>query len=178
MQGFVHVGSSSYANISFRSICILPFFHCRDSLHWPKSWNLDSTSKHGFKEFSKTGPNGTETTDPIIHRRPTEIILSEYTHSTTFGTLNKPVDIPFNIARPSTCALNVREDTRCDVARSVLFGESASVGQICSIADAVTLDPNNMPGTCCLDTTRTLENFGEQVSSSLRSFFHYSHQGP
>lgn len=74
---------------------------------------------------------------------------------------------------PRDCGLDVREDTRCDDARSILFGKSASVGQICSIAEAVTTNPDtglsellpdNMPGTCCLDNVETLQNFGEQVS--------------
>ena len=79
------------------------------------------------------------------------------------------------VSRPKLCGLDTREDSRCDDTRAVLFGSKTSVGQICSIAEAVTTNsdsgeyewlPENMPGSCCLDNVDTFEIFGERVSGA------------
>ena len=60
------------------------------------------------------------------------------------------------VKKPQVCALDVREDTRCDDARTLLFGNKTSVGQICSIADTVIehgkgQELQNIGGGLCLD---------------------------
>lgn len=102
-------------------------------------------------------------------------VLDNVTHRTTLeaGVDDFYFEHTVKVLRPKLCGLDTREDDRCDVARAVLFGKITSVGQICSIAEAVTTNPEtgeyerrpeNMPGSCCLDNVDTLESFGDRVS--------------
>ena len=139
-------------------------------MSWPTKWNLWKDPQHGWEVFSP----GTEESNALDHIGDDEsdFFSTDISFSTTFsGKLTEPFVHSVSIKKPKICSLDTREDSRCDNARSVLFGASASVGQICSIAEAVRpLDPavastpNNMPGTCCLDNIKTLKNFGERVS--------------
>ena len=134
-------------------------------------WNL-SQDEHGHIVFPN--PNGD---DAILHRPSTQSTDSSVTATKTFS-FGFALQHSFAVETPTVCGLDVREDTRCDDARSLLFGDSTSVGQICSIAEAVTTNPetalpellpDNMPGTCCLDNVGTLQNFGERVSHASLS---------
>lgn len=135
---------------------------------WPSQWNL-AQDKGGRIAFPNPGGD-----DALLHR---QLGASEISLVETSIQLQGNIDFKhsFNVEKPRECGLDVREDTRCDDARSLLFGKSTSVGQICSIAEAVTTDsdtrepklvPDNMPGTCCLDNVNTLENFGQRVSDA------------
>ena len=144
---------------------------------WPTQWNL-AQDKHGHIAFPN--PNGD---DAIVHDREKSSQETTYISSVTASAdLQGGITFQhsFSVNTPRQCGLDVREDTRCDDARSLLFGKSTSVGQICSIAEAVTTNPetalseflpNNMPGTCCLDNVGTLRNFGERVSHASLSIF-------
>ena len=131
----------------------------RTLIAWPEGWNL-VRNRHGLVEFPNPKPTGA-----IIHREGSlgTSFNSKAAIKTTFPNGYR-FEHEFDVDTPTDCGLDVREDTRCDDARTLLFGESTSVGQICSIADAVTVDPNNMPGICCLDGITTTRNFGERVS--------------
>ena len=147
--------------------------HCdRKTAKWPSQWNL-SQNRHGIKEFAP----GVETNNALSHRTGDS---AEVDQTIPFSlTLTSGSSYTFShavtISRPKLCGLDVRSDTRCDDARTALFGGSTSVGQICSVADAVlfvdpetgstTPQPDNMPGTCCLDNVKTTANFGESVST-------------
>lgn len=140
-------------------------------MKWPRKWNLLQDS-HGQIHFPNPNPEGA-----IAHRdsNPSSRYRSDVTISALY--FDYPLEYTLQINTPTECSLDVRNDTRCDDAKSLLFGESTSVGQICSIAEAVTTNPDtalpellpdNMPGTCCLDKTTTFENFGERVRNSYR----------
>ena len=143
----------------------------RDSIAWPEQWNL-VRDKHGHIVF----PN--PSTDALLIYK--ENGRKSYQSSVTASAVlqgGKVFEHSFNVETPRTCGLDVREDTRCDDTRSLLFGNSTSVGQICSVAEAVKNDPDtgevnpdNMPGFCCLDNVKTLQNFGERVSEKNQLF--------
>ena len=134
-------------------------------------------NRHGIVEFAP----GVEISAALVHNTTnsasTETTLTPDPWLLTDDAEGGP-EYSFShsvtISRPSVCGLNVQNDTRCDDARTTLFGASTSVGQICSVADAVlpvhpetntrTAKPENMPGTCCLDNVKTAANFGESVS--------------
>ena len=64
-------------------------------------------------------------------------------------------------------AWKYKEDVRCDTAMSLIFGDTASVGQICSVASAVSEEgADRMPGRCCLDTPKSVGNLATKVSAT------------
>ena len=147
----------------------------RSSLSWPRRWNLQQDQRHGTEAFAQNS----ERTDALKHINDDDTndgsSSEDITHSTALGTNTQDLFThTITISKPKICGLDIEEDPRCDTAKAVLFGESTSVGQICSIAEAVRpFDPDsgtyrsipeNMPGTCCLDNVKTLETFGERVS--------------
>lgn len=165
---------------NFSAISILTthaFFsmHCdRKTAKWPTQWNL-SKNRHGIKEFAP----GEETNNTLVHRddgsaNVTQAFPKDWTLSS--GSSSYTFSHTVDISRPKLCGLDVQNDTRCDDARATLFGASTSVGQICSVAGAVlfvdpetgskTPQPDNMPGTCCLDNVKSTANFGESVSTN------------
>ena len=140
---------------------------------WPTSWNLLQDPQHGTVTFPDPSPDGA-----LVHiDDPSSNITDTVVFNTTLSADGADFDFEHTVevSRPKLCGLDTREDGRCDVVRAVLFGNSTSVGQICSIAEAVTTNPDtgeyerlpeNMPGSCCLDNVDTLENFGERVSGA------------
>lgn len=124
-------------------------------MEWPENWDL-TTDRHGHRTFS-------DPSMPFFVHKKNIADPKRYITVKAHGIFEHEfeVDLPQDF-----CGLEVYADNRCDDARRVLFGDSTSVGQICSIADAVAENgPDNMPGTCCLDNVKTLENFGEKVSA-------------
>ena len=105
--------------------------------------------------------------NPTIEDTGMEPITIAFSSNLTLAL--EPLSLDIETEKPKMCALDVMKDSRCDDARSLLVGRSTSVGQTCSIAKAVSADPSKMPGTCCLDDIKTLQNFGERVSMILRS---------
>ena len=163
----------------FSAISILtthPVFHCdRKTAKWPTQWNL-TKNHHGIKEFAP----GVETNNALVHRTDdsanvTQTFPNDWTLSS--GSSSHTFSHTVVISRPKLCGLDVQNDTRCDDARTALFGASTSVGQICSVAGATLFvdpetgskipQPDNMPGTCCLDNVKTTANFGESVSTNV-----------
>ena len=142
-------------------------------MSWPSSWRLLQDPRHGTVTFPDPSPG-----EALIHiADASSRVRDNVTHHTTLsvGGVDFYFEHTVRVSRPKLCGLDTREDDRCDVARSVLFGKSTSVGQICSIAEAMTTNPEteeyewrpeNMPGSCCLDNVDTLENFGERVSGA------------
>lgn len=103
----------------------------RNSLKWPSRWNLSPPDRHGFVSF----PNPTDDALSHILEDPNTTEDSEVYFSTLIGGYN--FQHTFNVSKPQICGLNVQNDTRCDDAKDLLFGPSTSVGQICSISEAV-----------------------------------------
>ena len=140
---------------------------------WPTSWRLLKDPQHGTVTFPDPSPDGA-----LVHiDDPSSTINDTVVFETTLSA--DGVDFYFEhtvkVSRPKLCGLDTREDSRCDDTRAVLFGSKTSVGQICSIAEAVTTNsdsgeyewlPENMPGSCCLDNVDTFEIFGERVSGA------------
>ena len=140
---------------------------------WPTSWRLLKDPQHGTVTFPDPSPDGA-----LVHIDDPSSTINDtvpFDAKLIAGDDEFYFEYTVEVSRPKLCGLDTREDDRCDVARAVLFGNSTSVGQICSIAEAVTTNPDtgeyerrpeNMPGSCCLDNVDTWENFGERVSGA------------
>jgi hypothetical protein len=64
-------------------------------------------------------------------------------------------------------------DIDLDVASALVFGNGTSVGEICSIADAVTANnESTIPGYCCIDAplASSDQNWGSKVSSLVYAY--------
>jgi hypothetical protein len=64
-------------------------------------------------------------------------------------------------------------DIDFDVASALVFGNGTSVGEICSIADAVTANnESTIPGNCCIDAplASSDQNWGSKVSSLVFAY--------
>ena len=102
-------------------------------MKWPSSWNLSPPDRHGYVSFPN--PNPDEALSHILED-PNTYESSDVQFSTSFGDAYN-FQHTFAVLKPQICGLNVKEDTRCDDAKNLLFGLSTSVGQICSISEAV-----------------------------------------
>lgn len=175
-RAFLHYFSLRRRFTLFLFVIFFLLWCQRKSAKWPTQWNL-SQNRHGVKEFAP----GVEINNALVHRTDDSADVKDtltpdpWTLSNEDASLSYTFSHTVTIIRPKLCGLDVQDDTRCDDARATLFGASTSVGQICSVADAVlsvcpeteitTPLPDNMPGTCCLDNVKTTANFGESVST-------------
>ena len=130
-------------------------------MDWPNEWSF-SQDDHGIMSF---GPNPAHD-GWLRHVGSTELVKIPFS-SDLHLALDPPLSLNITAEKPKMCGIDVLKHSFCDDARSLLVGRSTSVGQTCSIADAVSVDPDKMPGTCCLDNVKTLQNYGERVSMVL-----------
>lgn len=129
-------------------------------MDWPNQWSFSQDS-HGILSFGPdTTHNGWLGHDQAQSTKSVNITFSTDLHL----NLDPPLWLNITVEKPKKCGVDVLKDPFCDDARSLLVGRSTSVGQTCSIAKAVSEDPSKIPGTCCLDNVKTLQNFGERVS--------------
>jgi len=131
-----------------------PFFNYTGgkftAIDFPRGWNVPP-NEQGLIEL--VDPEN----DAFVFRDRNAVEIHEKPFETRFGYARM-----ISFEQPASCSLDPRQDDRCDVARSTLFGSDASVGQICSVADS-----GKMPGSCCLDNVETDANFGDEYRCGM-----------
>ena len=124
-------------------------------MNWPNKWNY-GVDQHGHIDFPDPSPKSALLQRTDSSSDSSDVLLPvEYTLKSVSGN-NFTDTFKFNVKKPQVCALDVQKDTRCDDARTLLFGNKTSVGQICSIADTVIdigkgQELQNIGGGLCLD---------------------------
>ena len=146
---------------------------------WPEAWNWDQDHTHGVALPSllrnAASISGDDDGTFAYAHDGTHAVNLSFVFQDNHGKdlkISDGFDIKFffekeyTVRMPSACAASRipgTDNTKCDDAKALLFGEEASVGHICSVAKAVKEDANQMPGKCCLDNSITSRKFGEKV---------------
>ena len=163
-----------------------------ENLQWPSKYSSDvNVNPHGQPNYYRDPQNCLRDGDKIFDYFPNDWAKThtvQWAYTDVNGNVpSYPAGVyrsgtPFSLGPMSdsytrdvpTCgpfAWKYREDVRCDTAMSLIFGDTTSVGQICSVASAVSeKGPERMPGRCCLDTPKSAGNLAMKVSITAALF--------